>query len=203
MQKRLLSLRKALKLNQEELAAYLGITRAAYGKIETGVANLSDRNRKMLIDAFAVDPVWLDSGVGEMFQNGVNPETLNISVNERIRHLAEDLFGADFNEMARVAWVSASRLKKIASEESEPTLQEIRTMCKKMGLSIDWLFTGKVLKDDSSLSKENIVDYKEKYIIALEKIVELKSTIIDLQKGFLDQNKKVDADTGAEVADAI
>ena len=64
---RLRSIRKELSLTQENLARVLGIGKSALSMIETGKASLSERNKNILVQELNVNPDWLDSGEGEMF----------------------------------------------------------------------------------------------------------------------------------------
>jgi len=54
-------------MTQEQLAQRLGIGKAALSMIETGRTGLSSRNRNILVQELNVNPDWLDSGKGEMF----------------------------------------------------------------------------------------------------------------------------------------
>lgn len=67
MESRVKLIRKALGMTQEQLAQYFGIGKAALSMIETGKAGLSSRNRNILVQDLNVNPEWLDSGEGEMF----------------------------------------------------------------------------------------------------------------------------------------
>ena len=60
-------IRKALKLTQEQLAQRLGVGKTALSMIETGKAALSTRNRNILVQELNVNPDWLESGTGQMF----------------------------------------------------------------------------------------------------------------------------------------
>ena len=95
--------------------------------------------------------------------------------------------------------VLSNKTKKISSNMAKSIISAYPIF------ELGWILSGegKMLKDDILLSEENIIDYKEKYIIALEELGELKSTIIELQNRLLDQNKKADVSMGAGVADAI
>ncbi len=64
---RLKALRKELKMTQEQLAQHFGVGKAALSMIETGKASLSTRNFNILIQEFNVNPEWLESGKGKMF----------------------------------------------------------------------------------------------------------------------------------------
>lgn len=60
-------IRKELKMTQEQLAQHFGIGKAALSMIETGKTGLSTRNKNILVQDFNVNPDWLDSGTGKMF----------------------------------------------------------------------------------------------------------------------------------------
>lgn len=60
-------MRKELNLTQEELGRRLGITKSALSMIETGKQALSERNKNILIQDLNVNPDWLDTGRGEIF----------------------------------------------------------------------------------------------------------------------------------------
>lgn len=64
---RLRIMRKQLNMTQEQLAQRLGIGKAALSMIETGKAALSTRNKNILVQDFNLNPDWIDSGVGKMF----------------------------------------------------------------------------------------------------------------------------------------
>lgn len=67
MNERLKLIRKQLKMTQEQLAQHLGIGKAALSMIETGKTGLSARNRNILVQVLNVNPEWLETGHGEMF----------------------------------------------------------------------------------------------------------------------------------------
>lgn len=67
VQSRLRALRKELGMTQEQLAQRLGVGKAALSMIETGKAKLSSRNLNILVQEFNLNPDWLDSGQGNMF----------------------------------------------------------------------------------------------------------------------------------------
>lgn len=60
-------MRKQLDLTQEQLAQRLGIGKAALSMIETGKAGLSTRNKNILVQDLNVNPDWIDTGKGRMF----------------------------------------------------------------------------------------------------------------------------------------
>ncbi len=67
MTNRLKLIRKALKMTQEQLAQRLGIGKAAWSMIETGKCGLSARNKNILVQELNLNPEWIETGEGEMF----------------------------------------------------------------------------------------------------------------------------------------
>ncbi|MFR9648916.1 MAG: S24 family peptidase [Rikenellaceae bacterium] len=72
MRERLKLIRKELGLTQEQLSQRLGIGKAALSMIETGKAGLSNRNLNILIQEFSVNPEWIETGKGKMFNTSPN-----------------------------------------------------------------------------------------------------------------------------------
>lgn len=66
---RLRAIRNALGYTQTMLADILGVGKAAVAMIETGKAQLSQRNRNILIQKLNVNPDYIDSGHGAMFNS--------------------------------------------------------------------------------------------------------------------------------------
>lgn len=66
-------IRKELNLTQESLACFLGIGKSALSMIETGKTALSERNKNILVQDLNMNPDWIESGKGEMF-NGPKEE---------------------------------------------------------------------------------------------------------------------------------
>ena len=67
MNERVKLIRKKLGMTQEQLAQRLGIGKAALSMIETGKTRLSSRNRNIMVQELNVNPEWLETGRGEMF----------------------------------------------------------------------------------------------------------------------------------------
>ena len=72
MHERIKSLRKCLKLTQEEFASKLGIKRAAISQVETGYNNVSEQLVITICSIYKVNESWLRTGEGKMFQNKSN-----------------------------------------------------------------------------------------------------------------------------------
>ncbi len=67
MESRVKLIRKELKLTQEQMAQHFGIGKAALSMIETGKCGLSTRNKNILVQDFNINPDWLETGKGNMF----------------------------------------------------------------------------------------------------------------------------------------
>lgn len=64
---RVKEMRKELEMKQEQLSGILGIGKSALSMIETGKAALSERNKNILVQELNVNPEWLESGCGDIF----------------------------------------------------------------------------------------------------------------------------------------
>lgn len=62
-------IRKEMNLTQEALASVLGVGKSALSMIETGKASLSERNKNIFVQEFNVNPDWIDTGRGSMFNS--------------------------------------------------------------------------------------------------------------------------------------
>lgn len=82
MNNRLKLIRKELNLTQESLAQKLGIGKSALSMIETGRAALSERNKNILVQELNLNPDWLETGEGEMF-NGLAPSQVFVKFSDR------------------------------------------------------------------------------------------------------------------------
>ena len=69
MQNRVKEIRKSKNLSQLAFGEMLGIGQNAVARIENGKSNLTDRNFDTICRVFNVNPEWLRSGVGEMFNS--------------------------------------------------------------------------------------------------------------------------------------
>jgi transcriptional regulator with XRE-family HTH domain len=67
MKDRLVKIRKALHMNQEEFAERLGMTGRALSMIEVGANLLTEKNIRFICMTFNVSERWLRTGAGEMF----------------------------------------------------------------------------------------------------------------------------------------
>lgn len=73
---RLLQVRKFLGLTQKQLADILQVGQNTYSMIENEKIKLTDRNRNILAEKMHINPLWLDTGIGEMLLT-TKAKTLN------------------------------------------------------------------------------------------------------------------------------
>ncbi len=66
---RVKEMRKTLGMKQDELSRILGIGKSALSMIETGRAALSERNKNILVQELNLNPQWIESGEGEIFNS--------------------------------------------------------------------------------------------------------------------------------------
>lgn len=98
-------LRKALNLTQTEFGERIGISRSAVNAHEQGKVAIAPDRAKAICSEFSVNPVWLETGKGEMF---VKP------ANTFIDELAAKYNVDDFLKRALVAYMSLSDTEKTA-----------------------------------------------------------------------------------------
>ena len=82
-------IRKKLGLSQQEIADKLGITKQSISKIETGTNDLSKNLIGALVDYYNINPNYLLSGNGEMFQD--KEQDINNAIKDKL-NLTEDEF---------------------------------------------------------------------------------------------------------------
>ena len=83
MLNRLKQLRKVLNFSQAKFAEKIGLKQGTLGDIETGKNNLTDRNFDTICRVFNVNPEWLRSGVGEMFNVPAEKDLLDKLAEEK------------------------------------------------------------------------------------------------------------------------
>lgn len=65
--KRIREIRTSLNLKQVPFGEKIGVSQKVITNIETGTTTLTDRNFNAICDVFNVNPDWLRTGEGEMF----------------------------------------------------------------------------------------------------------------------------------------
>lgn len=113
MKERIKEVRKALKLNQTEFGARLGIKQTTVAGYETGAKNPMDSVILSICREYNVNETWLRTGEGEMFVQKSRMDT--------IAEFAADLYNTDMKfkrdlieVLAKLDESSWKELEKIA-----------------------------------------------------------------------------------------
>ena len=69
MIERLKEIRLKFNKTQNEMAEIIGISRSTYTGIEKGKATLTERNKMLIIDKLNINPIWFETGKGEMLKS--------------------------------------------------------------------------------------------------------------------------------------
>ena len=114
MKERIKEVRKALKLNQTEFGARLGIKQTTVAGYETGAKNPMDSVILSICREYNVNETWLRTGEGEMFVQKSRMDT--------IAEFAADLYNTDMKfkrdlieVLAKLDESSWKELEKIAN----------------------------------------------------------------------------------------
>lgn len=77
MRERIIEIRNAFRLSQEELGEKIGLSRSAVSEIENGRRAVQERHVKIILSVFPqVSERWLRTGVGEMFTSSTEVDQL-------------------------------------------------------------------------------------------------------------------------------
>lgn len=69
MIERLKEIRLKFNKTQNEMAEIIGISRSTHTGIEKGKATLTERNKMLIIDKLNINPIWFETGKGEMLKS--------------------------------------------------------------------------------------------------------------------------------------
>lgn len=69
MIERLKEIRLKFNKTQNEMAEIIGISRSTYTGIEKGKSTLTERNKMLIIDKLNINPIWFETGEGEMLKS--------------------------------------------------------------------------------------------------------------------------------------
>lgn len=99
---RLKNLRNALNIQQKEFAKRLGMSNVSLSYIENGYRNMSALTRTAILKEFNVNPVWLDTGEGDMF--------LSITDGDRLAQFIGDVLRSSDNDVRKRIMFAMSRI---------------------------------------------------------------------------------------------
>lgn len=133
---RVLAIRKAAKLNQTEFGAEIGLGQHAISHIEKGNNRLLPRNAELICQKFNVNPQWLETGEGEMYNPAPkkNSDFLDLLAKEKgLTDEEKALIGSiiDLPPEARkavIAWAMGltERMEAVAKKSNENRKRELK-----------------------------------------------------------------------------
>lgn len=101
-EQRLKHLRLKLGLSQKEFANRLGITNVSISYLEHGVKKMSSATRNLVLREFNVNPLWLDSGEGDMFLEMSDNDKLVMFVDEVLKSSNSDIRKRLLSALSRI-----------------------------------------------------------------------------------------------------
>ena len=110
--------RKQAKLTQKELADRVGISQTAVHKLECGRSRSSRRTVTIALTC-GVDPIWLDTGRGEMLLGGATPG-MDQAEFARASEEGEIYRAPIFARLPLISWEEANKYCEEAAESFHP-----------------------------------------------------------------------------------
>ena len=129
---RVLAIRKDKNLSQTEFGNRIEISQRAVSHIETGVNDLSPRNFKLICQEFNVNPHWLETGEGEMYNQAAKSNENFLDLLAKQKGLSDEekaLIGSiiDLPSEARkavIAW-AVDLTEDLAEKSKESRIREL------------------------------------------------------------------------------
>lgn len=117
MNDRIIELREALHLSQQEFSAKLGLTRSWLSNVELGIRQVQDRHITLILAAFPqVSERWIRTGEGDMFitQSSAVSEVVKkysfSAIVEKLLETYEELSEADQETVLRYTQTFVSKI---------------------------------------------------------------------------------------------
>lgn len=118
MNNRIKQLREALCVTQDVLGKAMGITKSGVSALEYGTRNVTDKHIRMLELVYNVNPDWLRTGEGNMFNEDVSEDYLI-----RLQH---DKHLSDLDMHILHMYIDASPAQRKILSDAIDTLIELR-----------------------------------------------------------------------------
>lgn len=132
---RVIAIRKAAELNQTAFGAAIGLGQHAISHIEKGNNKLSPRNAELICQKFNVNPQWLETGEGEMYNPPPKKKTNFLDLLADEKGLSPDekaLIGSIIDlpsetRKAVIAWAMdlTERMEALAKSSKETRIREL------------------------------------------------------------------------------
>lgn len=134
---RIKEVRQALNLSQRAFGEKLGVSRGVLNNIESNVVEAKPLFIRHICSVYHVDPIWLETGEGEMFSLDESKQTLA----DRIRLVRKSLEMTQ-QEFGDSLGVNRSIIKNYELSIVSPTNIFIEHLCMKHSINKDWILTG-------------------------------------------------------------
>ena len=121
MHNRIKEIRNHFRLSQAKFGEKIGVGQQAVGKIELGITKVTERNFEAICREFKINPNWLRTGEGEMFDT---------TVKTTLDELCEEYkLGETERQILEMYLEFPAEQRAIISEFIEQTLELTKKLC--------------------------------------------------------------------------
>lgn len=141
-------LRETLGISQGELARAIEKTASFIGLVESGKSSFSNETLSAICRAYHVNPAWLRSGEGSMFQEGYEvdpPDREGIPARIKTVRKEQKLSQAELAKEIRCSKSQIAAVEQGIVNASNDLLKRIAARC---GVNVRWLISGTGNKTD-------------------------------------------------------
>ena len=148
------SLREVLGISQGEMARAVEKTASFIQLIEVGKSKISEDTLTKVCRAYHVNPAWLQSGEGDMFEPGYEtapPDRAGIP--QRIKSVRKEQKLTQAG-LAEEIGCSKSQLAAVEQGTTNPSNELLKKIAARCGINYRWLLTGTGGKTDENAEKK-------------------------------------------------
>lgn len=177
MKERIKQLREYLGLSQAEFAKKINKTPGFISLIETGRSGLSAGTIVLICQTFGVNPDWLKTGEGSMFQEGKEtPAADKDGIGDRVRQVRIKR-GMSTKEFAELLHYTKGQIYNVENGRTIPSDEFLQKISTNFLVSYQWLVTGVKSKEEASeetIDKQIqiITEYLKEDSVAREVVLE-------------------------------
>ena len=144
------TLREVLGISQGELARDIGKTSSFIALIESGKSNISNETVSAVCRVCHVNPQWLLTGEGSMFESGyeVDPPDRE-GIPSRIKAIRKEQ-GISQAELAQEVGCSRSQISAVEQGVANASNDLLKRIAARYGVNFRWLLSGKGSKTEAS-----------------------------------------------------
>lgn len=137
MNDRIKQLRTTLGLSREAFGESLGGSGSVIKNLEYEKTTPKPAFVKLICQTYNVNPLWLETGEGEMFL-----ETTSYAINERITHLRKEVLCLSQTVFGEKLGVSRDVINNIEHNRTIPSTLLINHICTVFNINLVWLSSG-------------------------------------------------------------